>query len=91
MAENLSMLNPQHHRPAGTSPQASTEAPSPENDAMSTTSQGAQTDISEYHSLEDTLAHRQPPQDPSSPHASPAAMQQRLQASNAPVNGQVCR
>ncbi|KAF2816184.1 uncharacterized protein BDZ99DRAFT_376779 [Mytilinidion resinicola] len=91
MAENLSMLNhPQHHRPAGTSPQASTEAASPEHDAMSTASQGAQTDISEYHSLEDTLAHRQPPPDPSSPHASPAAMQQRPQATNAPVNGQVC-
>jgi hypothetical protein len=49
------------------------------------------TDISEYHSLDDTLHHRRPQQQEAvSPLPSPAASQ-RPQATNAPVNGQICR
>ncbi|OCK83690.1 hypothetical protein K432DRAFT_290583 [Lepidopterella palustris CBS 459.81] len=94
MAENLNLLN--HSQDRQTTRRDSntrTDAVSPAGtDGPSTNSPGNATEISEYHSLDDTLSYQQrtSQSEKDSPQTATAAMQQRPQASNAPIIGQIC-
>lgn len=97
MAENLSLLTQTQDREVPIREPAGRPEPSParpETPASHTPS-GNPPEISEYHSLEDTLSyqHHSQPETPQPPRAQPppSPMHQRPQISNAPITGQVCR
>ncbi|OCL08607.1 glucocorticoid receptor-like (DNA-binding domain), partial [Glonium stellatum] len=95
MAENLNLLNhSQDRHPTRRDSNTRTDAAnSAVSDGQSANSPVNAPEISEYHSLEDTLNYQrpsQPEQSPTQTAAAAAAMQQRAQTSNAPVTGQIC-
>jgi hypothetical protein len=94
MAENLNLLNhsQDRHSTRRNSNMRTDAANSTVTEAQCANSPGNAPEISEYHSLEDTLNYQRASQPEQSPtQAATAAMQQRSQVSNAPITGQICR
>lgn len=93
MAENLNLLNhsQDRHSTRRNSNMRTDAANSTVTEAQCANSPGNAPEISEYHSLEDTLNYQRASQPEQSPtQAATAAMQQRSQVSNAPITGQIC-
>ena len=97
MAEQLKMLNhAQDRHPMPRDPQARSESSVSAPEII--TGAPSPADISEYHSLDDTLQYHPPPGSSQQPEQMPTpAMsvsmpsQDRFSVANAPVTGQVCR
>jgi hypothetical protein len=94
MAENLNLLNhsQDRHSTRRNSNMRTDAVNSTVTEAQCANSPGNAPEISEYHSLEDTLNYQRASQPEQSPtQTATAAMQQRSQVSNAPITGQICR